>query len=149
MCELQLIVQTRAPGNEDLDRLLQASLAELRVRYGPQAGSPVLDGAEYLVAYQRDQPVACAALQALTRDLVELKRMYVPERLRGQGNARTLLLALERQVRARGVIRLRLQTGTRQPEAISLYERSGYRSVPARGKYADDPNALCYEKTLG
>lgn len=54
------------------------------MRYGQQAGSPVLDGAEYVVAYQRDQPVACAALQALTPELVELKRMYVPERLQGQ-----------------------------------------------------------------
>lgn len=37
-----LRVVSRAPGDADLDMLLEQSLAELRDRYGPQAGSSVV-----------------------------------------------------------------------------------------------------------
>lgn len=101
------------------------------------------------MAYQLDQAVACAALVTVGAGLVELKRMYVPQGFRGRGIARELLSRLEEQVIGRDIDRLRLQTGTRQPEAISLYESSGYQRVRPWGRYAKDPNALCYEKRLG
>lgn len=123
-------------------------MAELRARYGPQAGSPVHDNAEYFVAYRADEAVGCAALQTMTAGVIELKRMFVPMTLRGQGVARALLAALESEATRRGVTWLRLQTGTRQTEAVALYESSGYRRVESWGKYAWDSNAICYEKTL-
>ena len=85
----------------------------------------------------------------MAADVMEIKRMYVPEHLRGQGIARVLLASMERQALSRGVHRLRLQTGSLQPEAIGLYESQGYRPVESWGKYANDPNAICYEKAIG
>jgi hypothetical protein len=43
---------------------------------------------------------------------------------------------------------LRLATGVRQPEAIALYEASGFTSVPPYGKYVTDPLSRCYQKSL-
>lgn len=149
MVELGLRVVRRIPGDADLAMLLEQSLAELRDRHGPQAGSPVADGAQYYVAYQMDRAVACAALMTIGADLVELKRMYVPAAFRGRGIARELLSCLETLVLSLDIDRLRLQTGTRQPEAVSLYEGSGYQRVQPWGKYAKDSNALCFEKRLG
>ena len=148
MPDLGLRVVDREAGDNELELLLHEALAELRGRYGPKAGSPLLAGAEYYVAYAGDRAVGCAALQPVAAGLVELKRMYVPERFRGQGIARALLFRLERQALGRDFARLRLQTGTRQPEAVSLYESAGYRRVEPWGKYAADPNALCFEKEL-
>ena len=44
---------------------------------------------------------------------------------------------------------MRLETGSRQPEAVGLYERAGYYRIPPFGDYWDDPVSLCYEKRLG
>ncbi|MEV6641747.1 hypothetical protein [Amycolatopsis sp. NPDC051371] len=45
-------------------------------------------------------------------------------------------------------MRLRLETGVRQPAAMRLYERAGYRRVPNFPPYEDDPESVCYEKLL-
>jgi len=41
-----------------------------------------------------------------------------------------------------------LQTGYRQPEAITLYMSSGYRPVAPFGPYGDDLISLCFAKQL-
>ena len=57
--------------------------------------------------------------------------------------------ALEDLARDLGYDGLRLATGVRQPEAIALYEASGFTSVPPYGKYVGDPLSRCYQKPLG
>ena len=34
------------------------------------------------------------------------------------------------------------------PEAMRLYEVSGYRVIPNFGFYRDDPRCVCFERTL-
>jgi len=41
-----------------------------------------------------------------------------------------------------------LETGKRQPEAIELYKKSGYKLTPNYGQYAGVENSLCFEKKL-
>jgi hypothetical protein len=43
---------------------------------------------------------------------------------------------------------VRLETGTYQPEARHLDERSGFQHVPAFGDYAEGPFHLFYEKQI-
>jgi ribosomal protein S18 acetylase RimI-like enzyme len=78
----------------------------------------------------------------------EVKRMYVAPAFRGRGIARALLRALEAAAGRLGVAVLRLETGTRQPEAIGLYEAAGYARIPAFGEYVGDPLSVCFEKRL-
>ena len=57
-------------------------------------------------------------------------------------------MALESAAREHGYSTLRLETGTRQPEAIGLYRSAGYGEIPCFGAYADDQFSVCFEKRL-
>ena len=41
-----------------------------------------------------------------------------------------------------------LETGKKQPEAIRLYEKSGYHLIPNYGQYADVATSVCFRKEL-
>lgn len=81
--------------------------------------------------------------------VAEVKRMFVSTSVRGRGIARRLLAHLESTGAASGVQRLVLETGTRQPDAIALYESSGYERVEPFGHYATSPYVRCFGKRLG
>ena len=55
--------------------------------------------------------------------------MYVVPAYRGSGVGAQLLAALEAAAAGMGMARVRLDTGSRQPGARHLYEKSGYRSI--------------------
>ena len=78
----------------------------------------------------------------------EIKRLFVDPAMRGLGIARRLLEALEAQAQAAGIGVLQLETGIYQPEAIGLYERSGYRRRGPFAQYPDDPLSIFMEKVL-
>jgi GNAT superfamily N-acetyltransferase len=79
---------------------------------------------------------------------VEIKRMYVVPAARGAGYARAVLAALEDLARRLGAARVVLETGERQPEAIRLYESSGYLPIEGFGHYKDAPLSRSYAKQL-
>ena len=96
-------------------------------------------------------PLGCGALRRLDDDAAEVKRMYVVPEARGRGVSKALLAGLEDAARECGWGTLRLETGPRQPEAIGLYERAGYRPIAAFGAYvgtADLDDSLFYERVL-
>jgi GNAT superfamily N-acetyltransferase len=110
----------------------------------------------YLVVYD-DQgiPVATGGWrsqnehgQGHTDGDAEIKRMYVIPQARGRGLARMVLAALEDDARAVGRIRMVLETGTKLPEAISLYISSGYEPCAKFGHYRFDELSRCYAKPL-
>ncbi|MFH8568261.1 GNAT family N-acetyltransferase [Streptomyces sp. NPDC017993] len=78
----------------------------------------------------------------------EIKRMYVIPEARGRGLSRRLLAALENDARGAGRVRMVLETGTKLPEAISLYTSSGYESCAKFGPYRFDELSRCYAKPL-
>jgi putative acetyltransferase len=94
---------------------------------------------------EHGEAVACGAL-ALQSTYGELKRMFTKPAFRGQGLARTLLAFLEAEAQKRGCTHFALETGYRQNEAISLYERCGYSRCGPFGEYVSDPNSVFLEK---
>jgi GNAT superfamily N-acetyltransferase len=74
--------------------------------------------------------------------------MYVVPHARGTGVARRMLAHLESTAAAAGFDALVLETGLRQPEAMALYESSGYVPVPGFGYHRDMPLSRCYGKPL-
>lgn len=138
-------------------RLLVAELdQDMHERYGEKDETPVdpsqfdaPDGA-FLVLTEADEPVACAGLRRLpgSEDCGELKRMWVRPEHRRRGHASAIIAAIETLAVERGYRRIQLETGTKQPESIALYQALGYRAVPAYGYYADDPQSRCYAKAL-
>jgi putative acetyltransferase len=102
----------------------------------------------FLLARWQGQAVGCGAFRPLMGDIAEIKRMYVEPAFRGRGIARRLLAALEAGARQAGFARVWLETGTAQPEALGLYETSGYRVIDNYGHFRHDPRSVCFEKTL-
>lgn len=78
----------------------------------------------------------------------ELKRMFVVRRARRQGFARRILAELETTATAAGRTRMVLETGSLQPEAISLYESCGYTPVRKFGYYRHGDLSVCLGKPL-
>jgi GNAT superfamily N-acetyltransferase len=139
-------------------QLIDAVQAEYVVRYGGPDQTPV-DPAEFappqglfLVGYLDDEPVAMGGLRRHVEAAgcveVEIKRMYVAPQARRMGLSRVVLAALEDRARGLGATRVILETGHAQPEAISLYQTSGFRPIDGFGLYKDEPLSLSFAKDL-
>ncbi|MGA1810931.1 GNAT family N-acetyltransferase [Frondihabitans sp. 4ASC-45] len=93
-------------------------------------------------------PVGHAALRDLRGDW-EMKRVIVDSSRRGSGIGARLMAELEAAARAGGASRIILQTGDMQPDAVRLYERSGYTPIPTYDPYITTiPFSICFEKVL-
>lgn len=156
----ELVVRRVGYAHPDAVRMVAAVQEEYVARYGGPDRTP-LDPAmfeppegSFFVAYLGGEPVATAAwrrsdVAALgVSRTVEVKRMYVAPAARGRGVARRLLAHVEADAAARGFAAVVLETGTQQPEAMALYESSGYTPIPAFGFYRDAPLSRCYGKRL-
>ena len=144
-----------------VQQLVEEVQQEYVVRYGGPDGAPMEDtqfdpptGA-FFVAFLGDEPVATGAWR--TRENVEalggtrtaeIKRMYVRAAVRRTGVARAVLAHLEATAAEAGADVLVLETGLQQPEALRLYESSGYVPVAPFGHYKGYPNARHLGKRL-
>jgi GNAT superfamily N-acetyltransferase len=160
----QLEIREVGYAHPDAALLVAQVQAEYIVRYGSEDDTPV-DGGEFdrprglfAVGYLDSEPVAMGGWRRQAADdpatawaapAAEVKRMYVVSSMRGAGFARAMLGYLERTAAADGIRWLLLGTGSRQPEAIALYESSGYQSVPPFGHYADTELSLHLGKRVG
>jgi GNAT superfamily N-acetyltransferase len=138
--------------------LMAAALADLRERYEDDEGdgTPISatdfepPAGAFLVAYLDGEPVACGGWRSYGESgtVAELKRMYTTPAARGQGVARRLLAAIEDSARSYGRTRMILETGVRQPEAIKLYESTGYEGIAPFGHYRDHPEVVSLGRNL-
>lgn len=101
-----------------------------------------------VVAFENNQPVACGAVKEIGPGMMGVKRMYTLPAYRGKGIAGQVLAELENWAAELGYEKCMLETGKRQPEAIALYEKSGYRVIPNYGQYAGVENSVCFEKRV-
>ena len=146
------IVRTE-PDNTDFLSLVALLDAELQVRDGAdhsfyaQFNKPVgLTGV--VVAYAGGEPVGCGAFKKYEGGIAEIKRMFVKPEARGKWIAASVLKELETWAFEAGFLECILETGYKQPEAIALYNREGYESIPNYGQYAGVDNSVCMRKAL-
>lgn len=102
----------------------------------------------FLIAREGDEPIGCAALRRLDRVTGEIKRVYVLPSARGTRVGRRLLTELECHARQIGLSTLVLHTGVRQPEAIRLYQNSGFTPFAGFGKYTHTREGVCMAKVI-
>jgi GNAT superfamily N-acetyltransferase len=106
------------------------------------------------LAYSDGSPIGHVALRRLpgtaptAGEDLEIKRMFVDAKVRGNGIGRRLLAAAERRATELGTHRLVLQTGDRQPDAVALYSRTGYSPIPVYAPYEALTFSHCFEKHL-
>lgn len=102
-----------------------------------------------VIAVHENDPVACGAMKKHAEGTMEIKRMYTAKHVRGRGVATMILKELEQWARELNYSACILETGIRQPEAISLYEKNGYARIPNYGQYSDVVDSVCFMKKLG
>ena len=101
-----------------------------------------------VVAYKDNKPAGCGAVKELSLGVMEIKRMYTLPEYRGEGIATKILTELETWAKELLYLKCMLETGKRQPEAIALYKKNGYVSIPNYGQYAGVENSVCFEKII-
>jgi ribosomal protein S18 acetylase RimI-like enzyme len=143
------------PYDDPLAAKLIAELqAEYVTRYGGPDETPVEPGefvppdGLFLVGSLDGDAVAAGGWRQVGNGIAEIKRMYVAERARRRGLSRRMLAELESTLAAAGYQRVVLMTALAQPEAIALYESSGYDTAEPYGIYACEPDARFYAKLL-
>ena len=108
-----------------------------------------LDIIRNVVVYYSDNiPVGCGAFKKYDAQTVEIKRMYVKEEFRRNGIAGKILKELESWANESGFSACVLETGKKQPEAIRLYQNSGYEIIPNYGQYENVENSVCMRKVI-
>ena len=131
----------------ELDRL-QLSLYPAESNHLDPVETLAGDDVTFLAAFVAGEVVGCGAVKRMHGYYGEIKRIYVEPCARGRGVGRALIEALESTLPRCGIRLVRLETGVRQPEALSLYERCGYVRIPPFGDYPDDPLSVFFEKRL-
>ncbi|WP_027341270.1 GNAT family N-acetyltransferase [Hamadaea tsunoensis] len=143
-----MLIQNREVTHPDVTLLVVAAERELLSRYPDETVTPVDPLARFVVAYVLSEPVGCGALATVAPGVAEVKRMWVRPANRRTGVGRRILAALERKAHNEKHDTLILETGVRQPEALALYEESGYVRIPPYGEYVGNPLSVCFQKKL-
>jgi GNAT superfamily N-acetyltransferase len=153
----EIVIKPMRYGAPVSQQLIGAALADLGERYDGSGDDTPLSAADFdppdgafLVAYVDDAAAGCAGWR--THDdaatVAELKRMYVMPQYRGRGVARALISALESSAIEQGRTRMIMETGSRQPEAIALYESAGYVRIEDFGFYKHEEDVRSFGRDL-
>ncbi len=100
----------------------EKELSELPGEYAPPDGCLLLALYEYKIA-------GCVALRKITKDICEMKRLYVRPEFRGKGIGKSLAKAIIEEAHKIGYTRMRLDTVSSMREAISLYNSLGFKNI--------------------
>ncbi len=148
-----VVLKKTNPENADFTKLVALLDKDLAIRDGEDHAfydqfnsTSILKYA--LVAYFEGEPAGCGAIKPIGREAMEIKRMFVRPKFRGRAIATTILRELELWTRELGYRRCVLETGKRQPEAIALYQKNGYQTIPNYGPYQGILNSVCFEKDV-
>jgi putative acetyltransferase len=99
-----------------------------------------------VLAYENEEPAGCGAIKEYSTGTMEIKRMFTMSECREKGIASRVLTELEKWATELNYKKLILETGKRQPEAIALYKKNGYKIIPNYGQYENVENSICFEK---
>ena len=101
-----------------------------------------------VVAYDDDTPIGFGCFKPFDDSTAEIKRMYVSKDYRRKGVASIILLELELWAAQHEFIKMALHSSTKQPEAIHLYTKYGYKKIPSYGMYANIANSIGMQKLI-
>jgi GNAT superfamily N-acetyltransferase len=93
-------------------------------------------------------PVGGVGLRAMGPETGEVRRLWVDPDWRGRGLGRALMAALEQAAADLGHTTLQLGTGDRQPEAVALYEATGWERLTVDADAGVEVCAIRFVKPL-
>jgi GNAT superfamily N-acetyltransferase len=130
----------------ELDVELKGIYGSLQAVYDKHNVIDPIDTA--IAGYRGDEAIACGCFKKVDTEQVEIKRLYVKPNYRRQGFSSKVLQALESWATELGYAVALLETGKKQPEAIELYRKFGYRIIANYGPYRGMENSLCMQKLI-
>lgn len=142
-------IEVRDPEDDGARAAVRAYAAELDALLGassptivdPDPGAYREPRGTFLVVVADGKVLGCGGLRIISvppfGDVAEVKRMWVAERLRGQGVGRALLEALHAAALERGMARVVLDSKRELLDARRLYLAAGYRDIDPYGDNAD------------
>jgi len=139
--------------NTDFQNLVLLLDADLRIRDGDEHAfyaqyNKTTAIRNVVVCYVDDKAIGCGAFKQYDELKVEIKRMFVLPEYRGHGIALRILNELELWATELEYHEFVLETGKKQPEALRLYQKAGYKTIPNYGQYEGVDNSVCMMKTL-
>jgi putative acetyltransferase len=146
-------IENASPKLVEVNMLSDELHKELELIYGNGIIEDFIDENKqmliFFVAYNEEEnAIACGALKHFDDSSAEIKRMYVKPTYRGRGLSKLILRQLEDYAKELNYQRLILETGLKQPEAMNLYIKFGYKPLECYGRHANDPDSRCFEKTI-
>ena len=139
--------------NQDFINLVKLLDADLKIRdgedhefYAQINKTAILNNV--IVCHQNDIAIGCGAFREIDAKTLEIKRMFVNPDYRGKGIASKILSELELWTSELNYFQIILETGINQPEAISLYKKSGYKITENYGQYVGAESSVCMLKIL-
>lgn len=140
-------------GDKDFQELVALLDEDLSIRDGEDhsfyAQFNKIDSIKFVVvAYENEKAVGCGAFKTFDDETVEIKRMFVRPENRGQGIGVEILSELEKWAFEQNDKFAILETGKKQPEAIRLYQKSGYELIENYGQYKNVESSVCMKKRL-
>ncbi len=107
----------------DLDfQDFEEELTKLPGKYGPPDGLLIL-------AYLKEKAVGCIALRKISKEICEMKRLYVKKEYRGLGIGRELVNILIKEAKRLDYKFMRLDTIPSLKKAQNLYESFGFYDI--------------------
>jgi GNAT superfamily N-acetyltransferase len=139
--------------NIDFQKLVKELDKDLAIRDGEEhaffAQYNKIDAIKFVVvAFENEVAVGCGAIKEYEPNTMEVKRMFVSPDQRGKGIASLVLIELEKWAAELKYKKCILETGIRQPEAISLYKKNNYLLIDNYGQYINVTSSVCFEKEL-
>lgn len=139
--------------NSDFQELVMLLDADLQIRDGAEHGfyaqfNKIANIRNVVVFYIDQKPVGCGAFKEYDQNSVEIKRMFVRPEYRNQGLGLAILKELEKWAVELNFSAAILETGKKQPEAITLYQKAGYRIIENFGQYEHVENSVCMTRDL-
>ncbi|RNA61325.1 GNAT family N-acetyltransferase [Chryseobacterium nematophagum] len=148
-----MIIKRTDSSDTDFHYLVELLDADLAIRNGEDhAFYNQFNGIDMIkncvIIYFDTVPAACGAFKYFSDGIVEIKRMYTDPKFRKRGFASIIVKELEEWASELGYCKAVLETSLEQNEALSVYEKSGYKRIHNYGQYRDVESSICYEKEL-
>ncbi|MCP4819205.1 MAG: MarR family transcriptional regulator [Shimia sp.] len=119
----------------ELDRRIDIGF-DVNLSADPDATDMMPPRGTFLLAMSDGLPLGCVGLKGTDKGYAEIKRLWIAPSARGLGLAKRMMEQVEAAARDLGIALLRLDTNAGLPEAVKLYETSGWTQIE---RFNDDP----------
>ena len=130
----------------DIDRLIN-SLYPVATAQSLKLEELSKDNVYAIGLKNEDGIIACGAIVKQNDGALygEIRRLYVKPSYRGRGFSRRIMQNLLHYAGETKIPLIRLETGPKQTESISLYEDLGFARCASFGSYQDNPQSVFME----